>query len=246
MRAWARTQRILAAAMMFFACAGADSGLRADEAGDGQSDGATFLLFGGADAWRNGGFAHTGLLWSPGGLDNEGFTAKLMAGVGDYRYHIGAQPIDGTAMVVDILPGWRFKRGTAEITVFAGLDMQHHALSPDDLSNSSRGTHAGLRVSADLWWQPTPETMTNAGVSFATIGTGYWSRLAYGWRFFDRVYLGPEALALGDDTYHQWRIGLHATAFRTGALEWSLGAGYVSDSDERSGLYGGFGVLTRL
>ena len=121
-----------------------------------------------------------GLLWSPGGLDNEGFTAKLMAGTGDYRYRVGATPTDGTAMVVDILPGWRFKRGSAEIAVFAGLDLQHHALRPDDLSNARAERMPALRVGMDLWWQPTTGTMTNAGASFATIGTGYWSRLAYG------------------------------------------------------------------
>jgi hypothetical protein len=236
----------LVAAVLFCVSGGANAGSLTNGEGIKEPDPPTLLFFGGADAWRNGGFSHAGILWSPGGLDREGFTAKLMAGAGEYRYHVGATPIDGTAMVVDILPGWRFKRGTAEVTVFAGLDVQHHTLSPDDLSNSSRGPHAGLRVGADLWWEPSAGTMTNAGASFATIGTGYWSRLAYGWRFFDRVYLGPEALALGDDTYHQWRIGLHATAFRTGALEWSLGAGYVSDSDERSGVYGRFGVLTRL
>ncbi len=71
------------------------------------------------------------------------------------------------------------------------------------------------------------------------------ARSRYGWRAFDRLYLGPEALALGDDSYHQWRVGVHVTAFKTGAFEWSLGTGYVSDSDHRSGVYGRIGVLAR-
>jgi hypothetical protein len=204
-----------------------------------------FLLFAGADAWRNGGFAHGGLLWSPGGIDKEGFTAKLMGGGGTYRYRNGTTPTEGFATVFDVMPGWRFKPGNAEISVFAGLDVQHHRLSPDDLNNAARGTHAGLRVGADFWWEPTTTTMTNAGISFATINDGYWSRVAFGWRAFDLLYVGPEALALGDDTYRQWRVGMHATAFKTGAFEWSVGTGYVSDSDHRSGVYGRIGVLTR-
>ncbi|MGZ5804291.1 MAG: cellulose biosynthesis protein BcsS [Xanthobacteraceae bacterium] len=232
---------VVAAAVAACVCGGAFAQTLDSAAGDPAQHIDRFLWFGGLDAWRNGGFAHGGLLWSPGGLDREGFTAKLMAGTGDYRYHIGSTPIDGTATVVDILPGWRFKRGGAEITVFAGLDIQHHRLKPDDLANSVRGTHAGLRIGADFWWEPTATTMTNAGVSFATVGTGYWARLAYGWRAFDRIYIGPEALALGDDTYHQWRVGVHATAFKTGDFEWSLGTGYVSDSDHRSGPYGRVG-----
>lgn len=203
-----------------------------------------FMLFAGADLWRNGGFLHGGFVWSPDGLDREGFTAKLMAGTGSYAYRMGATTIDGHATVVDILPGWRFKPGGADVTVYAGLDFQHHRFSPDDLTNRVRGSHLGLRVGADVWWEPTAATMLNAGANYATVGSGYWARAAYGWRAFG-FYVGPEAVALGDDSYRQWRVGAHITALKTGVIEWSFGAGYVSDSDSRSGIYGRVGVLTR-
>jgi hypothetical protein len=205
----------------------------------------TFLLFAGGDLWRNGGFAHGGLLWSPGGIDREGFVGKLLIGSGQYRYRNGAVETTGTVALADVLPGWRFKRGAVEVTVYAGLDLQHHWLSPDDPGNRSRGSHAGLRAGFDLWWEPTTTTMIDAGANFATIGDGYWSRAAFGWKAFDVVYLGPEFLALGDDRYSQWRIGAHATAFKIGNVELSAGAGYVQDSDDRAGFYGRVGVLTR-
>ena len=50
---------------------------------------------------------------------------------------------------------------------------------------------------------------------------------------------------MGDETYRQWRIGVHATALKVGNYEWSFGAGYVEDSDNRGGLYGRIGVLLR-
>ena len=53
-------------------------------------DGAQFLLFSGADLWRDGRFMHGGLLWSPGGLDHEGFMLHFMASGGLYRYRSGA------------------------------------------------------------------------------------------------------------------------------------------------------------
>jgi hypothetical protein len=204
-----------------------------------------FLWFGGVDGWRNGGFGHGGLLWSPDGLDRAGFVAKFLVGGGSYRYLNGATDTTGTVVLFDAMPGWRFKRDNLEVTVFAGLDLQSHRLNPDDINNRSRGGHAGLRVGTDVWWEPTATTMASLGASLTTIGDGYWSRLAYGWRVFDRVYLGPELHALGDDTYRQWRVGLHATALKIGPYEWSMGVGYVEDNDHRSGLYGRIGLLMR-
>jgi hypothetical protein len=34
----------------------------------------SFLLFAGTDLWRYGAFAYGGTLWSPGGVDADGFT----------------------------------------------------------------------------------------------------------------------------------------------------------------------------
>lgn len=208
-------------------------------------NGEHFLLFSGGDLWRGGGFGYGGLIWSPGGLDREGFAAKLLVGAGQYRYRSGAAEITGTQLLFDAMPGWRFKFNRAEVTVSAGLDVQNHRLSPDDLGNRLRGGHAGLRAGVDLWWEPTDATMVSAGASFATIGDGYWARGAVGWRLLDSFYIGPEALALGDSSYWQWRAGLHLTALKFGGFEWSAGAGFVSDSADRSGLYGRVGVLMR-
>ncbi|MEA2928880.1 MAG: hypothetical protein QOG38_1308, partial [Hyphomicrobiales bacterium] len=60
---------------------------RANTTQDGEA--AHFLLHGGFDLWRNGGFGHGGLLWSPDGLNKEGFTFKLLLGGGTYRYRSG-------------------------------------------------------------------------------------------------------------------------------------------------------------
>src|SRR5664279_6609119 len=96
-------------------------------------DGAQFLLFSGADLWRDGRFMHGGLLWSPGGLDREGFTLQLMASGGLYRYRSGALNNDwviGAEEEVQLLPGWRFKRDRLELKVFAGLDVKNDVTSP--------------------------------------------------------------------------------------------------------------------
>ena len=94
-----------------------------------------YLLFATTDLWRHGGFLHSGVVWSPGGLDHDGFALKVMFGGGLYNYVSGALgniEVTGRQLSAAILPGWRFGRGALTLTVFAGLDLQSHRLSPDD------------------------------------------------------------------------------------------------------------------
>ena len=132
--AWGALAVLVAAALGCRApCAFAQAGSERDSAEH-------FLLFSGGDLWRGGGFGYGGLIWSPGGLDREGFAAKLLVGSGQYRYLSGANEIIGTQVVFDAMPGWRFKFDHAEVTVTAGIDVQNHRLSPDDPGNRLRGS----------------------------------------------------------------------------------------------------------
>lgn len=204
-----------------------------------------FLYFSGFDLWRSGGTFYGGMQWAPGGLNSDGFTMKLLLAEGSYRYLSAPANIRGTSLLAAILPGWRIKRNNFEIKVFAGLDLQNHRTSPDDPGNSLRGNHAGLRVSADLWWEPTRSIMLASSISGSTIGNSFGLRGAVGWRFMDRFWAGPEAETSGDEVYRQYRIGAHLTSFKMAAFEWSLGAGYVEDNSQRSGLYGRISLLAR-
>ncbi|MBN9585692.1 MAG: cellulose biosynthesis protein BcsS [Afipia sp.] len=204
-----------------------------------------FLYFSGFDLWRSGGSFYGGLQWAPKGLNEDGFTLKLLLAEGSYRYLAGSANVRGVGLLASIMPGWRIKRGNFEIKVFAGLDLQNHRLYPDDPGNSLRGNHAGLRVGADLWWEPTSRMMFASSISGSTIGTTFGVRGAAGWRVMDRFWTGPEIETSGDEVYRQYRIGAHLTSFKTAVFEWSLGAGYVQDNSHRSGLYGRIGLLTR-
>ncbi|MGH6664865.1 MAG: cellulose biosynthesis protein BcsS [Pseudolabrys sp.] len=215
------------------------------KAGD---DSAHFLLFSGTDLWRDGRFMHGGVLWSPGGIDREGFTLQAVISGGQYRYGSGTlnnATVTGTEEEIQLLPGWRFKRETLELKVFAGLDIKNDVTTPYDPSNRLHGTSAGARVAANLWFEPTPATMLAADASLTTIATGYSARLAYGWKLRDWFYLGPEAQTFACLGYRQVRLGTHLTAFKTGAFEWSAAGGWANDSDRRSSLYLRLGVLMR-
>jgi hypothetical protein len=207
----------------------------------------TMLLFGGADGWGHGAFVHTGLLWSPAGLDRSGFTLKVLMGGGVYRFHSGALNTDIAAVQSTgfILPGWRFVQGPLQVTFFAGLDVQAHKLWPDDVASRLRGLIWGVRGGFDLWYQPTAKSMISADASASTVGDSYSARLAFGWRVLDMLYVGPEIGASGSDNYRQFRAGFHATGLRLGPFEWVASAGWASDSDQRGSPYGRLSLMVR-
>ncbi len=231
---------ILAAAAFFCGLAG-DAFATADE------DDAVerLLLFSGLELSRTWSSLFGGFVWSPDGVNTEGFALKTLTGAGVYRYRSGAEEITGRFILTSVLPGWRFKREGFEASLFAGLDVQAHRLHPNDPGNSLAGEHAGIRVSGETWWEPFPQTMAQAWASWSSVGASYAARGALGWRVFALCYVGPEAQALGDGSYREYRLGLHATAWRTGAVEWSAGVGFARDDSNRSGAYTRFGLLVR-
>ena len=174
---------------------------------------------------------------------------QLVFGGGTYRYESGFlanAEVFGREFTASVLPGWRFRKDSFILPVFAGLDVQDHRLSPDDPSNKLRGTSAGFRGGFELWYEPNAGTMVSADVFSTMIGPSYSGHAAFGWRVFDRFYLGPEIQAFAyDNSYRQFRAGAHITAFKTETAEWSAGAGWARDSDHREGVYGRVGVLMR-
>jgi hypothetical protein len=212
-----------------------------------QGTGAHLLLFTGSDLWGHGSFLYGGALWSPNGLDRGGFTLKALISGGTYSYVSGAldAKVDGRELVAQMLPGWRFKSGTTEIKLFAGLDVQQHRLSPDDPGSKLRGSDTGLRAAFEFWTEPATGMMIEADGSASSIAGSYAIHAAIGWRIFDRFYLGPELAAFASDDYTQRRIGMHVTALRIGSAEWSAAAGYATDSDDRNSAYARFGVSRR-
>lgn len=212
------------------------------------------LLFSGRDLWRNGAFAYGGLLMAPGGFEEDGFMLKLLLGGGVYRYvsgGLGGETVIGAEWTVQVLPGFRIKRGQAEFKFFFGPEWQRHKLWPDDPDNRLRGQSLGLRMSGELWYEPTRDSLIVGDVSASSIATSHAARIAYGRRvaedlFTDGVYVGPEAQYFGSDGYRQRRIGLHITSMKTEATEWSAALGFARDSDGRSSPYVRLGLSTKL
>ena len=203
------------------------------------------LFFAGTDVWRHGFSLHGGVVWSANGADRDGFVFKLLAAGGAYRFHSGAlgnAEVTGHYVMGFALPGWRFKQDRLIVTVFAGLDVAHHRLRPDDPSSKLRGTVAGARGAIEIWYEPNASTMLEASASLASVGPSYSARAAYGWRLFEKFYVGPEVQGFAfDDNYRQFRAGLHLTALKTENFEYSGALGWARDSNDRHGFYARLG-----
>ena len=152
---------------------------------------ARFLLFSGRDIWRNGAFAHGGLLFAPAAARPGRFSPQ--AGAVGRPLSLRRQQSSavsrciGVETTAQVLPGWRIKRGNLEVKFFFGPDIQQHRLWPDDPANSLRGHSFGLRMATELWYEPTPATMLAADASLSSIATSNSARIAYGWHALDQV-----------------------------------------------------------
>jgi Cellulose biosynthesis protein BcsS len=208
----------------------------------------TFVLFSGVDSWRHGTFLYGGGNWSPGGLDRDGFTLKVLFDTGGYHFGSGTfqgQTINGREYLFQLMPGWRLKLDRAEVKVFAGPDFQGHVLSPDDPGAALRGRQNGLRASFEVWVEPSPNTMIATYGGTSTIARSFDIYLSAGIKVADRFYAGPETSYYASADYEQIRFGVHATAFRLGILNLGGGVGYSRDSDRRNGAYARFDISAR-
>jgi len=206
----------------------------------GEDDDSHLMLFSGRDLWRNGFFGFGGMLLSPGGFDQEGFLLKLLYSGGIYRYRAGDlddETVIGLEVLGQVAPGWQIKRNHFEAKFFFGPELATHRLWPDDPGNNLRGRSFGLRFAAELWDEPTPQSMIAADASLSSIGDSLSARIAVGWWMLDQFYFGPETQLYGADGYRQYRLGLHITSMKTGDVEWSAACGWAVDTDGQSGPY---------
>jgi len=213
----------------------------------GALDDHSFLLFAGTDIWRYGGFLYGGFLWSPKGLDTDGFTFKMLLDGGAYSYVSGTlqQTVDGTKLSAAALPGWRFTRGGLNVTVFAGPAVQDYRLTPNDPGSHLHGLYAGGETAVDIWYQPSAMTMAAFNGAIASIGPTGYVRAAIGVRVLNAGFIGPEIEEIWCADFEELEFGAHLTGLRFNTVEWSMASGFALTSDQRSGPYLRLGVNAR-
>lgn len=207
-------------------------------------------MFSGRDLWRNGVFAHGGLLMAPGGFEQDGLLLKVLLSGGLYRYFaggLGGERIYGFEGTAQVLPGWRIKRGDLEAKFFFGLDLEQHRLSPDDPFNQLQGRSWGLRFVVDLWYEPHARHHGRDGYNgVADRDQSFGPRGLWLARRRGAVLFRPEVAFFATEGYRHVRFGGHFTAMKTGNMEWTAAGGWARNSDRQSGPYVRLGMMRKL
>jgi hypothetical protein len=202
------------------------------------------FYFTGFDVWRYGFGGYVGAQWAPNRIDRDGFIVRLFGSESVERYVTPAHRYETQTMRGALLAGYQFQLERLTLQLLGGVDVEADLPKVDRRSASPTG-RVGARLTTDVWWEPTQQLMLQYSFSVGSIGPDTGARAAAGWRLLDRFWVGPEISAFGDQYGRQYRVGAHLTGLRTGDYEWSIGAGYVEDEFQRSGIYGRIGILLR-
>ena len=174
-------------------------------------------------------------------MDQSGMRLRLVGVLGDYSYipsNASLGRITGTQEDGSFLVGYEWVQKVATLDIYAGAEASNTTLSIPDPANKTAGMSVGFKLGADFYINPTSYTMVSGNLSYSTANGGYYSRFKAGMSVAEGVFVGPEVLFIGDKQDTQTRVGLHATGFRLGMLQFGVSGGYVSDKSRGNGGYG--------
>jgi hypothetical protein len=174
------------------------------------------------------------------GLDEDGFRLRLTGVLGRYSYvgSNGLGRVTGTQSDGSLMVGYEWVLRAATVAIYAGPDVNDNQLSINDPNNASKGLHVGGKIAVDFYVNPTPYSMVSGVVSYASANNAYYSRFKAGLAIAPQLFVGPELLVLGDNFYSQWRVGMHLTGLRLGAMQFGISGGYLDDKIRGHGGYG--------
>ena len=215
-----------------------------------------WVLFSGFDAVQDATYAFQGVIYAFNrDISRDGFVLRVYGSHVDYEYDNGGTRTDGDGWQGDVMIGYKFSRGNWWAGGYLGVDYQDHDLTPDDVTNPVRGSELGFKVAADIATlrHGSPFYFGLSGQYSTTFDT-YWTRARAGLNR-DRFTFGPEAIALGSDSFDAQRVGGFLTFdFNLSShmpFEVTLSGGYqFLDNDNgggsggAEGAYGGIVLVT--
>ncbi|CAO4141508.1 cellulose biosynthesis protein BcsS [Methylorubrum aminovorans] len=179
----------------------------------------------------------TTALGSPPTVSGARVRVEGVAGTYSYPGQSVGGRVTGYQQEGSLLAGYEWIWRDAALAGYIGFNVRSNQLSIPDPGNPVVGTGVGLKVAGNFYAAPTDRTMVSAYGSYSTKFNAYYSRFRVGYMVADGVYIGPEALFLGDDFFRQYRVGAHLSGLSFGPVQMSLAAGYVQDRVQGTGYY---------
>jgi hypothetical protein len=184
---------------------------------------------------------YSGMSLAPfGGVREDGFRLRSVAGYGDYG--------TGTLWFTDLLAGYHHQWGPVTLKAFAGLSVtDRQSAQPSSLP---LGTELGGKGVAEVWWNITDRAWTSADLSWGAPHGIYNGRVRLGWRLWPELSTGLEGGAAGSDERDIARLGgFLRYEWESGELSLSTGLamdGPISHWDGPAGPFGTLSVLMRF
>lgn len=191
--------------------AGASTPVRAHEH---QNTTPRYEVFSGVGVTSNSYFGYSGGAWAFGrNVTEAGLRVKALTGYGGYDYDgtlpgfTGPVVFDGSVTLAHFLLGYLWRRGDWTVKAYAGIGFEDHDISPNDPANSVNGNELGFLGQLEVWRNLGEKSWLSADASYGTGFGSYWTQLRLGRRVANRVSVGVEGAALGNDEYDSGRGG---------------------------------------
>jgi outer membrane immunogenic protein len=227
----------------------------AAEAGENDSQRETIAIDGGLTyAQPYSLYGNLSLLWGPGGLDNSGVRFRAATVDGAYSFlqngNFG-QRLYGNSEEVTGMVGYEFVQGSASLLLMTGANYvtgssQSGPEETTSTANPIPGNAAGWKSLIEFYANPTDRTMVEAEGQYSTAFREYYTQYEVGYApFAPEIYIGPQAILLGDQNFDQYRVGAFVTGFKIGNVELGVSGGYLHDRQQGSGYYVGSDFYVR-
>jgi hypothetical protein len=184
-----------------------------------------------ASAYVGGGFA-----LGKAGLYEQGWRVRAVGAYGRYHYD-GSLLVDGVYRPTTFdgqnsfaaaLVGYQLRPGRLILKLFAGIEAEDQHIVPHDPNNSVQGSALGLRLQAESWLDLSERMFLSADATYGTAFQEYWALLRLGLRLGERLSLGLEGGALGNEEYSAGRGGGFARV-TVRAMEVTLSSGFTGN-----------------
>ena len=179
-------------------------------------------------------------------LDTSGPRVWILGGAGAYKYSGQGTLFHGVYSEADALFGYGFEGDNYSINALFGVNAINQMVTPFDPDNKVQGTEGGFKVRGDAYTNPTPQTMTYGEAEYSTAFSTFYLSQKVGYDITNgkEIFVGPMATLLGDERFHQWRVGAHISNIQFGKVQVDISGGYADDSVVGTGAFGKIEVST--